>query len=68
MTQRLDHHGHDHDHAPPHDLAGARGRLAGARGPQFWRSLDELAGSEAFDEYLAREFPSQADQWSSSCC
>ncbi len=60
MTHRHDHHGHDH--GPP-DLTAIRGRLAGARGPQFWRSLEELAGTEAFQEYLGREFPSQVDEW-----
>jgi molybdopterin-containing oxidoreductase family iron-sulfur binding subunit len=56
---------HDHDHHHRHDpgLDALRGRLATARGPQFWRSLEELAGTEAFQEYLAREFPSQAEVW-----
>ncbi|MFA6110146.1 MAG: TAT-variant-translocated molybdopterin oxidoreductase [Candidatus Latescibacterota bacterium] len=33
------------------------------RGPEYWRSLDELAGSEAFVELLHREFPEQASEW-----
>src|SRR4051794_29955539 len=45
------------------DPSTIRGRLAGARGPHFWRSLEELAGSEAFQDYLRREFPSQSSVW-----
>ncbi len=41
----------------PHDKHDDR---AGLRG---WRSLDELAGTPEFLDRLAREFPSQADQW-----
>ncbi len=40
-----------------------RERLAAARGPEYWRSLDELAETPEFAEFLAQEFPSQADQW-----
>jgi MoCo/4Fe-4S cofactor protein with predicted Tat translocation signal len=47
----------------PTGLSDVRGRLAGARGPQFWRSLEELAGTDEFQEYLGREFPSQASEW-----
>src|SRR6266568_3864818 len=42
------------------DLAAIRQRLAGARGRQYWQSLEELAETEAFQEYLEREFPNQA--------
>ena len=45
------------------DLAVIQGRLAETRGPQFWRSLEELSGSEAFQTYLHREFPEQASEW-----
>jgi molybdopterin-containing oxidoreductase family iron-sulfur binding subunit len=44
-------------------LADARDRLAHARGPRFWRSLEELAGTEEFQTYLHREFPEQASEW-----
>jgi MoCo/4Fe-4S cofactor protein with predicted Tat translocation signal len=37
-----------------------RARLKDGKGREFWRSLDELAGSEAFQEYLQQEFPRQA--------
>jgi molybdopterin-containing oxidoreductase family iron-sulfur binding subunit len=45
------------------DLAAIRERLAGLRGQQYWRSLEELADSEAFAELLEREFPRQASGW-----
>src|SRR5882672_12624287 len=35
----------------------------GASGPEYWRSLEELAGSPAFQEALHREFPKGASEW-----
>ena len=35
-------------------------RLSEASGPEFWRSLDELARTPEFEEMLRREFPRQA--------
>ncbi len=32
-------------------------------GPAYWRSLDELANTEEFQEFVAREFPSQASEF-----
>jgi MoCo/4Fe-4S cofactor protein with predicted Tat translocation signal len=43
------------------DLAEIRARLAGRTGRTFWRSLEELAESPVFREYLTREFPHLAD-------
>ena len=31
--------------------------------PQVWRSLDEVAGTPEFQDYLHREFPSNASEW-----
>jgi MoCo/4Fe-4S cofactor protein with predicted Tat translocation signal len=45
------------------DLASIRDGLAGASGPEYWRSLEELANTEAFQEYLHREFPEQASEF-----
>lgn len=39
-----------------------RERLTGG-GPAFWRCLEELAGTEAFQDMLRREFPDQASEW-----
>jgi molybdopterin-containing oxidoreductase family iron-sulfur binding subunit len=32
-------------------------------GPEYWRSLEELAGSEEFQSALHREFPKGASEW-----
>ena len=45
------------------DLETARARIAEAKGPQYWRSLEELAGSAEFQEMLHREFPKGASEW-----
>src|SRR5258708_21859099 len=45
------------------DLPEVQRRLAGAQGRGYWRSLEELAGTEAFQEFLQREFPSRASEW-----
>src|SRR5450432_2471999 len=34
-----------------------------ATGPEYWRSLEELAGQPAFQEMLHREFPKGASEW-----
>ncbi len=45
------------------DLETARARIADTKGPEFWRSLEELAGSPEFREMLHREFPKGASEW-----
>ncbi len=45
------------------DLETVRQRLRGQRGPEFWRSLDELAATPEFQEMVHREFPRQASEW-----
>jgi MoCo/4Fe-4S cofactor protein with predicted Tat translocation signal len=49
------------------DLASVRAEIenadAKASGPEYWRSLEELAGSPAFQEALHREFPKGASEW-----
>ncbi|HTR67547.1 MAG TPA: TAT-variant-translocated molybdopterin oxidoreductase, partial [Terriglobales bacterium] len=45
------------------DLETARARVAETKGPEFWRSLEELAGSEEFQEMMHREFPKGASEW-----
>jgi molybdopterin-containing oxidoreductase family iron-sulfur binding subunit len=45
------------------DLAAVRAKLASQQGPQVWRSLDEVAGTPEFQDYLHREFPSNASEW-----
>jgi len=50
------------------DLAAVRrdlcARLEGARGRDYWRSLDEVAATPEFQDLLEREFPRQAVGWS----
>src|SRR5271169_1472321 len=46
------------------ELAEAKDKLARAKsGPQYWRSLEELAQTDGFYEMLHREFPRQASVW-----
>jgi molybdopterin-containing oxidoreductase family iron-sulfur binding subunit len=45
------------------DLAAVREKIEQTRGPEYWRSLEELAGSEEFQRMLHREFPKGASEW-----
>jgi molybdopterin-containing oxidoreductase family iron-sulfur binding subunit len=45
------------------EIADLRERLAPARGKRYWRTLEELADTEAFQELMRREFPEQAASW-----
>jgi len=45
------------------DLATAKAQIEETTGPEYWRSLEELAGSEEFQEMLHREFPKGASEW-----
>ncbi|MFZ0771649.1 MAG: TAT-variant-translocated molybdopterin oxidoreductase [Candidatus Sulfotelmatobacter sp.] len=48
------------------DLDSVRAQIEAANekaGPEYWRSLEELAGSPAFQEALHREFPKDASEW-----
>ncbi len=47
------------DQATAHDAAEKTG-------PEYWRSLEELAGSDEFKEALHREFPKGASEWVNS--
>ncbi|MEX2536143.1 MAG: TAT-variant-translocated molybdopterin oxidoreductase [Trueperaceae bacterium] len=42
------------------NISEIRERLNGASGKAYWRSLDELADTEEFREFLHQEFPRQA--------
>ena len=44
-------------------LENARARLSNARGPEYWRSLEELAGEDGFQEMVEQEFPRHASEW-----
>jgi MoCo/4Fe-4S cofactor protein with predicted Tat translocation signal len=45
------------------ELEVVRKKLAEAKGPKYWRTLEELADEKAFGELLEREFPRQASEW-----
>src|SRR6266496_317739 len=45
------------------DLDTVRAQIAETKGPEFWRSLEELAGSAEFQEMMHREFPKGASEW-----
>ncbi len=45
------------------DLKTAEAQIAGTQGPEFWRSLEELAGSAEFKDMMHREFPKGASEW-----
>ena len=45
------------------NIESIRTKLDKAKGPTYWRSLDELASADGFKEFLHREFPRQASEW-----
>jgi molybdopterin-containing oxidoreductase family iron-sulfur binding subunit len=45
------------------NLADIRARLQGLEGRAYWRSLEELADTSDFQQYVHREFPSQASEF-----
>ena len=61
---------HKHIKTTPHsgalDLAQVREKLRLCSSKQWWRSLEELAESPYFEEFLHREFPRHASEWADS--
>jgi molybdopterin-containing oxidoreductase family iron-sulfur binding subunit len=45
------------------NLPEIRERLAQSTGKKYWRSLEEVAQTEEFKDFLNHEFPQGADQW-----
>jgi MoCo/4Fe-4S cofactor protein with predicted Tat translocation signal len=45
------------------DLQALRAKLEGTRGREYWRSLDAVAETPEFKEFLHREFPQNASEW-----
>src|SRR6195256_4158969 len=46
------------------EIEQATEQAAGQKtGPEYWRSLEELAGSPDFQDALHREFPKGASEW-----
>ncbi len=51
--------------SPPVGLsrAAVEAQIRQTSGPEYWRSLEELAGTPEFQEMLHREFPKGASEW-----
>src|SRR5947207_11351195 len=45
------------------DLVLVQADIEKKNGPEFWRSLEELAGKPEFQEMMHREFPKGASEW-----
>ncbi|HLY19494.1 MAG TPA: TAT-variant-translocated molybdopterin oxidoreductase, partial [Bryobacteraceae bacterium] len=45
------------------DLAGVRALLQESHGREYWRSLEDLAQTDAFQDLMHREFPRYASEW-----
>jgi len=45
------------------DIEGLRARLDGTRGRDYWRSLEAVAETPEFKQFLHREFPQNASEW-----
>jgi MoCo/4Fe-4S cofactor protein with predicted Tat translocation signal len=43
--------------------AAVEAQIQQTSGPEYWRSLEELAGTPEFQEMLHREFPKGASEW-----
>ena len=50
----------------PLDMTQIRARLESQKGQAYWRSLEELAETPEFEEFLTKEFPRQAAPLESS--
>ena len=44
-------------------VQAARAKLDGARGPKYWRTLEELSGDASFNAMLENEFPRYVSEW-----
>src|SRR5215472_3866443 len=45
------------------DLAAIREKLENSKGPEFWRSLEEVAETEEFRRFVEDEFPNRTPDW-----
>ena len=48
---------------PALDLTKIRARLEAAQGPQYWKSLEELAETEEFQAFVEDEFAGRSPDW-----
>ncbi|MBN8689251.1 MAG: TAT-variant-translocated molybdopterin oxidoreductase [Armatimonadetes bacterium] len=47
-------------HEPKVGIAAIREKLAGKKGPEYWRSLEQVAETEEFNQWLEDEFPNRS--------
>ncbi len=47
----------------PLNFDDIRARLASSHGSEYWRSLDELADTEEFRDFVRHEFPRDVETW-----
>jgi MoCo/4Fe-4S cofactor protein with predicted Tat translocation signal len=45
------------------DIQALRAKLEGTRGREYWRSLEAVAETPEFKDFLHREFPQNASEW-----
>ena len=45
------------------DLPAVRALLEKSHGREYWRSLEDLAQTDAFQDLMHREFPRYASEW-----
>src|SRR5262245_23363012 len=45
------------------DIEALRAKLADTRGREYWRSLEAVAETPEFKDFLHREFPQNASEW-----
>ncbi|MEO7143026.1 MAG: TAT-variant-translocated molybdopterin oxidoreductase, partial [Bryobacteraceae bacterium] len=70
-----EHGAHDHAHhaaapdaslvqiQPSLNLEAIREKLKDARGPEYWRSFEEIAGTQEFQAFVDDEFPVRTIDW-----
>ncbi len=63
MNEANDRRVDEGDAERPNNLGALRARLAAADGPQFWRSLEAVSETPEFNQWLHREFPRGASEW-----
>ena len=52
-----------HSEESKKNFALMRERILEQQGQKYWRSLEELVDAPEFEEFVSREFPSQAEEW-----
>ncbi|MEK7723698.1 MAG: TAT-variant-translocated molybdopterin oxidoreductase, partial [Acidobacteriota bacterium] len=48
------------------NFALLRNKILSQGGKNYWRSVEEFVDAPEFEEFVAREYPQQAEEWSDS--